>query len=123
MISDKNLKILSLCISLIGIAVIYLVSVLTGNTVIKISEITDSDTGRHVVINGTVTSFTTSNGNIFMEINDNTGNIMVVMFERTARGQDIYKFKENDAVLVNGQVNIYKDELEIIANSVKPVGS
>ena len=121
MISDKNLKVLSFCISLVGIIIIYIVSVLTGQIFVEIGTVTESDIGKYVAINGTITSLSTNNGNVFIEINDNTGNITAVIFERTARTVDIYNFKEGDTVFVEGQINIYKGELEIVANSIKLV--
>ena len=117
MISDKKLKIISLIISLVGIITIYAVSIFAGHAFVQIGTISTDDAGRHVVINGTITDYRTSNGNMFFKIDDGTGKIQVVMFERIARNQNV-ALKENDMVLVEGQINIYKDELEIVANSI-----
>jgi DNA/RNA endonuclease YhcR with UshA esterase domain len=70
-----------------------------------------------VLINGTALSVSESNGNIFIKLSDGTGNLTVVMFERTARGIEIPN--EGDNITVTGQVNTYKGEVEIIANSIK----
>jgi len=56
-----------------------------------------------------------------MRLGDETGNISVVMFERTARGQVLPLLAEGDSAVVEGQVNIYKSEPEIIATSIRRV--
>lgn len=117
MINDSKIKKISLVITVIGLVMIYAASTYTTN-VMQIKDITRSSQGQIIGINGTVTSFSTTNGNIFMNVDDGSGNMTVVMFERTARNQDIYKLKEGDNIEVHGQVNVYKNELEIIANSV-----
>lgn len=119
MISDKRLKIISLVVSLAGIFIIFLVSMFTGHAIVDIGSITEDDVGKYVMVNATIGGVSLNNGNLFIEIYDGTGKINAVMFERTARGMDLYSFKEKDSVLVEGQVNTYKGKLEIIASSIK----
>ena len=117
MIKDEKLKIVSLAVALAGLALIFIVSAFTGPQSVEISGITENDAGRIVLVNGTINSYSTSNGNIFIDFGDDTGTINVVMFERTGRGH-AYSLKNGDNVTVTGQVSIYKNELEIIANSI-----
>lgn len=119
MISDKNLGKLSLLAAIIGIVMIYVATIIAGPLAMKIGDITDRDAGKNVVVNGTVTSYNVNNGNIFIRLSDDTGNITVVMFEREARGQP--KLNSDDIIVVEGQVNIYKSELEIIAKSIRVI--
>ena len=75
-----------------------------------------------MILNGTIASVNENNGNVFIGLQDGTGDIPVVMFERTARNQQVYELEKNDEIIVKGQVNIYKSELEIIANSITKAG-
>ena len=116
MISDQKLGKLSLSIAIAGVILIYASAALIGSVEMKIGNITDKDVGKNVVINGTITSYSVNGGNVFIKLSDNTGNMTVVMFERTAQGQA--KLNNGDGVLVEGQVNVYKSELEVIAKSI-----
>lgn len=115
MISDQKLGKMSLLIAVVGIIMIYASTILIGSAEMKIGNITGQDVGKNILVNGTVVSYNVNNGNIFIKLSDNTGNITVVMFERTARNQEL---NNGDIILVEGQVNVYKSELEIIANSI-----
>ncbi len=119
MISDKKLMRLSLLIALVGILMIFLAGQLAVQS-IPISRIKAGDTGKQVLLSGTVSEYRNSNGNIFFELSDGTGSITVVMFERTARNK-VLEFQDGQNVTVQGQVNLYKNELEIIANSITKV--
>ena len=119
MITDEKLAKISLVLAVIGIIAIYLSITLPGPERLKIESIDEKDSGRLVSVNGTINSISASNGNIFIGLEDATGNITVVMFERTARGQKVYELQENDSVVVDGQVGIYKSELEIIASKIE----
>ncbi|MBS3051003.1 MAG: exodeoxyribonuclease VII large subunit [Candidatus Aenigmarchaeota archaeon] len=119
MISDEKLVKISLLIAILGVAMIYLSIALIGPQSIVIGDISKNDTGKQVTLSGTVNSYSIVNGNIFITLGDVTGNITVVMFERTARGQkEVYELKENELITVDGQINVYKNELEIIANKI-----
>ncbi|HIG96788.1 MAG TPA: exodeoxyribonuclease VII large subunit [Candidatus Aenigmarchaeota archaeon] len=115
MISDQKLGKLALLIAIVGIIMIYISTLLLGSAEMKIGNITSRDVGKNVLVNGTITSYNVNNGNIFIRLSDDTGNMTVVMFERTSNGQ---KLNNGDIILVEGQVNVYKSELEIIAKSI-----
>ena len=117
MITDQKLQKISLIVSIIGILMIFFVSMFASRQYTSIKNITEDMTGQNVNVNGTIISYSLNNGNIFIELGDGTGNITVVMFERTARGHS-YNLKTDDNVTVEGQVNIYKNQPEIVANSI-----
>lgn len=122
MIPDEKLVKISFLIAILGIAMIYLSIALIGPQNIEIREISKSDAGKQVTLNGVINSYSVVNGNIFIRLGDGTGNITVVMFERAARNQkDAYELKEGDIIAADGQVNVYKNELEIIANKIAKV--
>src|SRR3989338_11681111 len=118
MISERKLMRISLLASIAGIIMIFIAGQLSAQ-VIEIWRLTERDEGKQVVVNGTISSLRID-GNIFFKLNDGTGNITVVMFERTARNKNI-ELQNGDSAEVRGQVNIYKSELEIIASSISKV--
>ena len=122
MINDEKFVKISLSVALIGVIMIYFSAAFAGSQVSSIKDIRESDAGKQVRINGTIFSISENKGNLFIGLQDGTGNMTVVMFERTARDQkSVYALKEGDKIIVNGQVNVYKNELEIISNSISKV--
>jgi len=87
MISDQKLGKLALLIAIVGIIMIYISTLLLGSAEMKIGNITSRDVGKNVLVNGTITSYNVNNGNIFIRLSDDTGNMTVVMFERTSKRQ------------------------------------
>ena len=121
MISDSGLKKISLVVSAVGLVMLYAALAFSAPQQLAIGDITAKYSGANVVASGIVLSYSTNDGNIFMRLGDETGNISVVMFERTARGQVLPLLAEGDSAVVEGQVNIYKSEPEIIATSIRRV--
>ena len=122
MIQDEKLARISLGLAVIGIAAIYLSVNLLGAERIDIGSVSIKDSGKQVLVSGVINSFGESGGNIFIDLEDETGSITVVMFERTGRGQkEVYGLQEGDNISVNGQISIYKSGLEIIANKITKV--
>lgn len=119
MITDSQIKKISLLVALIGLLLIFVAATWSEPQQIAITDITADGSGRTVLVNGTAESVRVSEGNVFLKVSDGTGNITAVMFERTARDNpEVYQLKKYDNVTVKGQVNIYKSELEIIASSI-----
>ena len=104
---------LSLVVALAGMAGLFAVTLFIGTEMRIIGSLSEKDAGHHVVLNATVLSKTTSNGNVFMTLGDPTGNITVVIFGSQLQPKVGYN------ILIIGRVNIYKGELEVIADSVK----
>jgi len=114
-----NLTKISLAISIIGIGAIAILSLAIQPEQTKISSIDNSYTGRIVSISGTIKSSYSSNGNAFLEI-DGGGKIKAVMFENDAKNSPwVYEIRKGDNVSATGKIQIYKNEIEIIADSVK----
>jgi len=105
--------------AVIGIAGVVLVSFFTAPDRVSPGAIDEGLLGRVVSSQGTISSFATNNGNIFIQLSDDRGRISVVMFERTAQGTDVYSLKEGDNITATGKVLVYKGDLEIQADSIK----
>mgnify|MGYP001558660906 CR=1 FL=1 len=104
----------SLSCSLIGVFIILLMAETFDLSVIKIKEINDRMLERNVKVIGEVDSVYESNNMLIININDGTGKIKVVIFEK---GE--FNLSKGDFVEVKGEVVEYKGELEINANSVE----
>ncbi|MCX6815355.1 MAG: exodeoxyribonuclease VII large subunit [Candidatus Aenigmarchaeota archaeon] len=111
MLSDKQLAKLCLIITVIGIIFLFVVANLQIEEV-SIGNISNKDVGKVVAITGSVEGFYSKTGNIFFTLNDNTGNISVVMFN-----SDLSLVGKS--VAVTGKVSLYKSKIEVIADKIK----
>lgn len=94
----------------------------------KINEITRNNIGETVSISGIAESvkMSSSGSSCFMELNDGTGKINVIVFESTLAelndaGNDLNDFKGHNVKVV-GSITEYKSSMELIlsnANSIK----
>lgn len=122
MITDKNLMYIALVLVIIGIIGLFVILQFIGPTEISTGVVTNNEIGENVAVNGIVKSYSEKDGHVFMDIDDGSGAIKVVMFENTAKNNLIvYSIGENDHVIIEGKVELYKNKLEIAANSVKVV--
>jgi len=120
MISDEKISKICLIIAVVGAAGIGLASIYHAPEEMAIGMIGEEDLGKMVKISGSIMSFSTTNGNIFIRLGDKGGNISVVMFERTARDQKyFYELKKGDNITVSGKVSLYKTDLEVLAETIK----
>jgi len=121
MISDSQLFKLSLSLSIIGIILLFfVVEYIIFPSNVKISEIDQSYLGKDVIVTGKVVSYTSKNKNYFITLEDDK-EIKLVMFERDAKNTIINEIKENEKVMVKGEVNDYRGELEIIIKDIERV--
>lgn len=108
----KQLYRASVFFAVIGLTLIYFSSLYLQLEQVNIGDIERSWSGKNVKIEGNVTDFSRSSGHAFMDLKDSTGEIMVVDFD-----SDL-KLEEGDRVTVTGHVEIYKGQLEVIADKV-----
>jgi len=79
----------------------------------KINILNSADNlGRTVMVEGEILSFTSKPTVTFIEIVDKTGEILVVSFSKLKR-------PPCSTIRVAGKVELYKGELEIIADEIK----
>ncbi len=108
---DRTLRILSLIMAAIGAVGLSVVSLQNTYTEVAIYEISERMIGKNIVINGTVVSASTSDGNTFITAED-AGRIKVVLFNTEL------PVKRGDRISAYGKVNVYKNELEIVAEKI-----
>lgn len=111
----KRREVYSICvfIALAGLTLMYFSSLYISLEQVDIEEIDRSWIGKNVKISGNVTEFRKSSGHAFFDVNDSTGEILVVDFESSL------ELEQGDTVNVTGHVEQYEGELEVIAREVQ----
>lgn len=104
---------ISVFLAVIGLTLIYFSSLYLSLEKVAIGDIKKSWSGRNVKVEGNVTSFSKSSGHAFIDVEDSTGEILVVDFD-----SDL-KLERGDTVTVTGHVEIYEGTLEIVAKEVE----
>jgi RecJ-like exonuclease len=115
--NDRLLTKISIVGSIISVLTIYLLTFQLTSPSVKIGEIDKSFVGKAVNITGEVTSIAENEGNIFMQVKDETGEIKAVLWEDTIHSidsSDIGKMNVGDRINMIGDIQIYRGELEII---------
>ena len=118
MISDSQLMKISFLITIIGITCLFALNHFLEPEQLAIKDITLSHVGHEVVVSGSVASLTEKDGHVFITLSDNNSSIKVVMFANTAKiYPEIYNLTSG-MLTIQGKVDNYKGELEIVANSI-----
>ena len=117
--NEKKLAKLSVAGVIFCSILLYLVTYQLSSLHVNIGEIDKSFAGKIVNITGFVKSIRENDGNIFMNIQDDTGDIKIVLWEDTIRlletkNIDANAIKIGEAINVVGDVQIYMGELEVI---------
>jgi DNA/RNA endonuclease YhcR with UshA esterase domain len=104
------------CISIIAL---YIVTNQIFSVNVNIGEIDKSFIGKSVNITGTVVGITKNKGNFFVDLEDDTGKIKLILWEDTAEllqsnGIEINELNKGNIINVVGEVQVYRGELEII---------
>jgi aspartyl/asparaginyl-tRNA synthetase len=120
--NDKTIMKVCFVMVIIGIIGLFIVTNFSTTPQVRINSIDETKTGQIVSISGIVSSYYTSEGHVFMNVNDSTGTIKVVMFQKDAENNPwVYDIRKDDKVTINGKIQLYKGELEIVASSVKVI--
>lgn len=119
MISDRNLAAVSLAVAAAGLISLLIITLAIEPKEVAIKDISGGMTGQQVVVRGNIASYRAADGNVFITLKDGEG-IKVVMFSREAQKQPwVYGLKKGDYVSAHGRVQLYKNELEIVAETIK----
>ena len=129
-LNDRIIFKVALITSLVGIIGMLIFASYIEPKEIQIKEITRNNIGETVAVTGVVESIkeSSSGSSCFIELNDGTGKINLIIFESTLvelqdAGNDLESF-ENQKVKVIGSITEYKSSMELIlsnANSIKLV--
>ena len=129
-LNDKIIFKVALITSLVGIIGMLVFASYIEPKEIQIKDITRNNIGETVAVTGVVESIkeSSSGSSCFIELNDGTGKINLIIFESTLvelqdAGNDLESF-ENQKVKVIGSITEYKSSMELIlsnSNSIKLV--
>jgi len=97
--------------SVLGMCILLVIAEYSEPSKINIIESGES-LGKTVIIEGKIESFVSKPTITFIEIKDKTGEILVVSFSKL-------KKPPCSSIQVTGEVELYKGELEIIADEIK----
>lgn len=109
----KQLYKISVFLSVIGLTLMYASSLYLEPETVNIEKIDQSQAGEVLAIKGTAANVTSTGSNLFMDIKDSTGSIMVVDFDSET------SISEGAKVSVIGSVELYEGKLEIIAREIR----
>ena len=129
-ITDEKIFKVALITSLVGIIGMLAFASYIEPKEIQIKDITRNNIGETVAVTGMVESIkqSSSGSSCFIELNDGSGKINLIVFESTLAelneaGNDLNSFK-NHKVKVIGSITEYKSSMELIlsnSNSIKLV--
>ncbi|MBI4018429.1 MAG: OB-fold nucleic acid binding domain-containing protein [Candidatus Aenigmarchaeota archaeon] len=112
----KDLEKVSLVLAAAGIIALFFVTESSKPAEITGLAVDSSYIGRDVMINGTIKSIAIREGNVFATLENST---RVVLFRGKAAGSEA--LRRGDKVSVTGKVQLYKNQLEIVAEEIKKV--
>jgi RecJ-like exonuclease len=122
MLEDKSILRLCLAVSIIGIVLLVVATGMITPLDVPIGKIDTSLVGNNVKIAGRVDRLAVNDGNIFAAVNDSTGVMDVVVFERTARAvAGVYDIKKGDNVSVAGKIDYYQTRIELVASAIEQI--
>jgi DNA/RNA endonuclease YhcR with UshA esterase domain len=96
-----------------GLSLIYVAGENIEPETVAVENISTTDTGEIVTVEGTVASSSFVEGNLFLDIKGETGSIGVSNFGANQN------FREGEKVSIEGEVTIYEGELGLVANSIE----
>lgn len=117
---NKVLK-LSLIISIIGIVVIYSMALVLEAPFVEIVDLNKNMIGEYIKVCGAVTSTHVSEkGTFFLKIKDYK-ELDAIFFKEFVEGLNAYDSEIGEKICIEGNLETYKGELEIIGNKFEVV--
>lgn len=108
----RDLYKISLVMAVIGLSMMYASSLYIQIEEVNVSEIERSWQGKNVIVQGEAVNVTESEGHLFFDLKDEESSILIVDFD------SIKEVSEGEKVEVTGKVEIYRGEIEIIAEQI-----
>ena len=115
MISDNKLIKISLIVSVLGLIAILFSSQTIVPEIVEIGDINENNIGQYISIEGVVTDLDSSGNTTFIEISDDVNSIKGIIFEGNLN-KEIF---EGDELKLFGNIEIYKNEIEIIIKKIE----
>lgn len=121
MITDDEIRKLSLALSVLGLVGLGLLSTFISPIEAELSDITEELLGKHVTVRGQVKSLRWSaEGHVFLTLGSEDARVKVVVFSSTAKKINaLSELEVGSYIIVKGKVSEYKGEVEIVADDIK----
>ncbi len=105
--------------AILSLILIFIFVSYVGSPDVKIGDITFEHDGKTVRVTGMVSGFRVKDGNAFFTISDETGDIMVVVWESVMeqllqQGDAGKALQDNVTIVMEGEVDVYRGTLEIV---------
>ena len=119
--NDTQLTWLALALSVIGLVGVYVVTYIDQPTQIRISE-AENYIEKNVLIVGQITDkFVTDDGHVFILIEDDTGKLTGIAFNKVAESLPYGSLDKNRFLQIYGTIELYKGQLEIVVQRINPI--
>ena len=121
MIDEKKLLTISVIISLVGTASLYLYSANQDAESVEITEIDESMLGSHVETSGSISNIVTLEDRYLIELKEDRGNSTITTFVDNSVMSYIEEIDEVRAgaeAVVRGRVDIYEEDINLIVSRV-----
>lgn len=117
--NEKQLMKISAVGIIICFIILYLISIQDLSVDVKIGDIDRSYIGKTVDLTGEINNIFTNNGDVFFDIEDETGSIKVVLWEDTLdllrmKNVNVSEMENGKSINIQGEVQVYKGELEVL---------
>lgn len=110
-ITESDILKACIILSIIGLGIIHISQSFIQPDKVEIDEIDETWIGNSVSINGTISSVYSSNETVFLTVEDDSGSITVVDFDRG-------NYSRGSEIEAKGYVEVYQSELEIVADEI-----
>lgn len=111
-----ELQRIALLLVLCGIAVLYVTSVIYAPSHVPLNRVHYGLIGDKIITSGTAQSFSKKGGVQFMTFESNNSAISAVYF-----GQKQLGVAPNEDYEIEGRVDVYQGELELIIDRIRPI--
>jgi len=117
---ERSLLQISLLTSVAGLIILFFVSRTIGMDRTDIGKIAPENVGKNVKICGEITSKSISKAqHVFLEVRDDSGTIDVTVFNTSSAKNSASKLEKNQSVCITGNVDEYRNKLQIVLGNGK----
>ncbi|MFB6100836.1 MAG: exodeoxyribonuclease VII large subunit [Candidatus Nanohalobium sp.] len=108
----ENFARLCILVSAVGLGIMYFSTQFMRPEKVAVSEVSRSDIGRSLRVEGEVTGFYTTDSASFFQLKSGNSSIMVVDFQKR-------RFSGGETVVVTGKVDLYRGSLELVSTEIE----
>ena len=120
---DGKIAVAALLLALAGIAFLFLLAKSIEPQKTDLQSLSEEHVGKAVEVFGNVVKTSESKGNVFLTICQKSACVKAVVFEREASKMSFPPslLEKGESVVIEGTVQEYKGELEVIVSSLERV--